>query len=304
MIPSASATFSAASVFATLPEGLSQVDRTSLWAAQVLDTPHVSSFFEGPCFNRDGDLLVSDVAHGRIFLVSQTGTFSVYASCGGEPNGMAVDRSGSLFAADYQNGIVRYDDATDQMVLVADRYRHERFHGVSDLVFSSTGALYFTDQGQSDLAHPDGRVFELSPEGEIRMILDGIPSPNGIALSLDESTLYVAVTRANAVYRIPLLSAGRIGKVGIHLYLSGGSGGPDGLAVDSCGWLAVAHYGMGRVSLFDEIGVHRQTIEVASGSGVTNVCFSPTKSQLFVTEASSGSIMVADVPHVGQKALW
>jgi gluconolactonase len=297
-------TWSTATTFAKLPDELSQLERMSPWAAQVLDTSHVKSFFEGPCITPDGDLLVSDLAHGRIFVVSPTGEFSVYAACGGEPNGMAFDRSGALFVADYQNGIVRYDPATGHMVLVADRYRHERFHGVSDLVFSSTGALYFTDQGQSDLAHPDGRVFELRPDGDICLLMDRIPSPNGIALSLDESTLYVAVTRANAVYRIPLLSSSKVGKVGIHLNLSGGSGGPDGLAVDSGGWLAVARYGMGRVTLFDDTGVKRQTIEIPTGLGVTNICFSLTKPQLFITEASSGSIMVADVPHVGKRALW
>lgn len=75
-------------------------------------------------------------------------------------------------------------------------------------------------------------------------LLDNVPSPNGIALDPAETTLYVAVTRANAVWRVPLMADGTVAKVGNFIQLSGG-GGPDGLAVDSEGNLAVAHIVLG-----------------------------------------------------------
>ena len=111
------------------------------------------------------------------------------------------------------------------------------------------------------------------PNGCLEVLLEGIASPNGVALTPAEDTLYVAVTRANAVYRVPLRPDGSVGKVGVHLYLSGGTGGPDGLAVDRLGRLAVAHYGLGRVWLYDRRGLPVGYIDTPAGEGTTNVAY-------------------------------
>ena len=74
-------------------------------------------------------------------------------------------------------------------------------------------------------------MFRIRVNGQIDCLLDNIPSPNGIALDPTESMLYVAVTRANAVWRVPLMPDGGVAKVGNFIQLSGGVG-PDGLAVD------------------------------------------------------------------------
>ncbi|HYG53987.1 MAG TPA: SMP-30/gluconolactonase/LRE family protein, partial [Burkholderiales bacterium] len=65
-----------------------------------------------------------------------------------------------------------------------------------------------------------------------------IASPNGLVL--DKNILYVAATRANAVLRLPLAPAGTVACMGVYLQLSGGRG-PDGMAMDEAGGLAVAH---------------------------------------------------------------
>ena len=93
---------------------------------------------------------------------------------------------------------------------------------------------------------------------------------------------------------------GRVGKIGVHLHLSGGSGGPDGLAVAADGGLAVAHYGLGRVWLFDALGLPAGWVEVPQGTGTTNVAFGgPDGRTLFVTEASSASVVAARLPAPG-----
>jgi gluconolactonase len=116
-----------------------------------------------------------------------------------------------------------------------------------------------------------------------------------VALTPAEDTLYVAVTRANAVYRVPLRPDGSLGKAGVHLHLCGGSGGPDGLAVSPDGELAVAHFGLGRVWLFDRRGLAAGHVDVSTGDGITNVVFGgPDGRSLFITDASSGSIVIAD----------
>ena len=63
------------------------------------------------------------------------------------------------------------------------RRNSERFKGINDLTFDSQGNLYFTDQGQSGLHDPSGRVYRLRTNGQLDLLLCNVPSPNGIVLS-------------------------------------------------------------------------------------------------------------------------
>lgn len=81
----------------------------------------------------------------------------------------------------------------------------ERFKGVNDLVFDAEGNLHFIDQGQSGLHDPSGRMYRLRPNRQLDLLLTKVPRPNGMALSPDGRVLYLAVTRGNSVWRVPLL---------------------------------------------------------------------------------------------------
>src|SRR5690606_41554385 len=117
---------------------------------------------------------------------------------------------------------------------------------VNDLVFASNGDMYFTDQGMTGWHDQTGRVFRRRANGQVECLMDNSPSPNGLVLDPEESMLYVAVTRANAIWRLPFARDGSITKAGTFIQMSGG-GGPDGMAIDEEGNLAVAHVGMGAV---------------------------------------------------------
>jgi gluconolactonase len=126
-----------------------------------------------------------------------------------------------------------------------------------------------------------------------------VPSPNGIALSPDERTLYVAVTRANAVWRMPLMADGFPSKVGNFLQLSGGTG-PDGIAVLASGGLAVCHVGLGAVWLFGPTGEPEWRVDSCAGHGTTNLAFGGAdRRTLYVTESETGQILRADLPVAG-----
>jgi gluconolactonase len=244
-------------------------------------------------------LYASDLAHGRILRVGGTGRMEVHLEYGGAPNGLAALADGSLLIADYERGLLRLGPDMSLTTLVA-RFRHEPFLGLSDIVVDRGGAVYVSDQGQSDLRRPIGRVFRWHQARGLELLLDGIASPNGVALTPAGDALYIAVTRANAVYRMPLRADGSVGKVGVYLHLSGGTGGPDGLAVDRRGGLAVAHYGLGRVWLFDHRGLPAGYVDTPGGDGTTNVAYGgPEWASLYITEASTGSILVADAPEPG-----
>src|SRR5690606_16923663 len=116
-----------------------------------------------------------------------------------------------------------------------------------------------------------------------------------------ESALYLAVTRANAVWRVPFLRDGSPAKVGTYIQLSGG-GGPDGLALDCEGRLAIAHFGMGCVWIVSEKGEPVCRIDSCEGDGVTNIAFGgPGNSSLFITETHSACILRAELDIPGKR---
>jgi gluconolactonase len=287
-------------VFARLPDALRVRGQRSEWRDGQPGAHAEHSMLEGPSFALDGTLYCVDIAHGRIFAVDSQGEFRVVADYDGEPNGLKIHRDGRLFVADYKNGLVIVDPETGSVEPYLQRFRLERFKAVNDLVFSTSGDLYFTDQGLTGLQDPTGRVFRVSADGRAECLIDNIPSPNGIVLDPTETMLYVAVTRANSVWRLPLLADGGVAKVGNFIQLSGGTG-PDGLAVDADGNLAVAHVGLGTVWLFSALGEPLLRVRSCEGLHTTNMAYGgPDGRTLFITESASGHILMAPMPVAGR----
>jgi gluconolactonase len=88
------------------------------------------------------------------------------------------------------------DPATGRVTPIVETARSESFKGVNDLVFARNGDLYFTDQGQTGLHDPTGRVYRYTAGGRLEVLVDTVPSPNGIVPNLAETQIYVGVTRA------------------------------------------------------------------------------------------------------------
>ncbi|HSQ03815.1 MAG TPA: SMP-30/gluconolactonase/LRE family protein [Burkholderiales bacterium] len=286
-------------VFARLPDALRITGRQTAWvAARQHENPY--SFLEGPSFDRAGNLYCTDIPYGRIFKVTPDGKFHVVAEYDGEPNGLKIHKDGRIFITDHRKGLLLLDAATGKVTPVLERANSEGFRGLNDLFFARNGDVYFTDQGQSGLQDPSGRVFRLTAGGTLSCVLRGIPSPNGLVLTREEQTLYVNVTRANAVWRLPLLPNGDTTKVGVFLQLSGGLGGPDGLAIDEEGNLAVAHAGFGTVWLFSRIGEPLYRIKSCTGLKTTNLAYGgPDRKTLYITESETGTILSARMPVAG-----
>ncbi len=286
-------------VFAHVPSHLEIRDRSSEWL-EGRNHGTLTSFLEGPSFDRDGRLYCTDIPFGRILRVDPDGSFTVVAEYDGEPNGLKIHRDGRIFIADQKQGILVLEPSGGPPKPFLIRAGLERLKGPNDLHFASNGDLYFTDQGQTGLHDPTGRVIRVRANGAIDVLLDNVPSPNGLVLNPAETILYLAVTRANAIWRVPLLSTGKVSKVGTFIQLSGG-GGPDGLAIDEGGNLAIAHAGLGTVWIFSPEGEPLQRIRSCTGGRMTtNLAFGgPERKTLFITESTSGSILAADLPTPG-----
>jgi len=286
-------------VFARVPDRFRVTQRKSRWVEVQRGGAPTASFLEGPSFDKAGNLYVVDVPWGRIFKVSPAGEFALVAEYDGEPNGLKIHRDGRIFIADYRHGIMLLDPGSGAVSPFLDRAELDRFKGVNDLVFAANGDLYFTDQGLTGLHDPTGRLYRVNAkDSRLETVLDGIPSPNGLVLNLDDNAVFVNVTRDNAVWRVPMMSNGKAFKVGAFIRLSGG-GGPDGLAIDEAGNLAVAHLGLGTVWLFNAMGEPIGRIRSCAGLLTTNVAYGGAdRKTLFITESESGQILIAklDVP--------
>jgi len=280
-------------VFAEVPARLRKSGTPPERLAAGKGATPAGSFLEGPAFDRAGNLHLVDLAWGRIFKVNPRGEFELILEYDGEPNGLAIHQDGGIFIADHKHGILRLENGST--VPLVSRYHQQRFKGVNDLTFAENGDLYFTDQGVTDLADPSGCAYRYSAAGKLQQLASCIPSPNGLVV--DENLLYVAATRANAVWRLPLAADGTVVRMGVYLQLSGGRG-PDGMAMDESGGLAVAHPDMGAVWIFSRRGEPLYRVTSCKSDLVTNVAYNGN--DLYITDSGSGSILRARVPVAGR----
>ena len=292
-----------ARVLTRLPDSFRRRGRTD-WSDANKGGQEVDSFLEGPTFDRDGNLYVVDIPFGRIFRVTPALEWQLVVQYDGWPNGLALHRDGGLWIADYRRGLLRMEpDALRRKggspAHVLGHRNSESFRGLNDLTFDRQGRLYFTDQGQTGLHDPTGRVYRYDLERRtLDLVMHGVPSPNGVALDAADKVLFVAVTRANQVWRGPILGDGTVSKVGAFRTFFGTSG-PDGMAVDVEGRLVVAHASLGGAFVVNALGEVTHFVKSPAGTTVTNVAYRPGTAKLVMTESETGTILEADLPAAG-----
>lgn len=278
-------------VFATLPAAL----RVQGPAAGRAKRRH---FLEGPSFDRAGNLYCTDIPMGRIYKVSPQGAWDIAAEYDGEPNGLKIHQDGRIFVADHRHGIMLVNEERGTVTRFLEGPSKQRFKGVNDLIFAKNGDLYFTDQGSTGLHDPTGRVYRYTVAGRLECLIDTVPSPNGLVFNRRESELFVAVTRANAVWRIPLDDAGPVSKAGLFVQLH--CPGPDGLALDQDGNVAVTHPGLGFVWLFSKRGEPLYQVKSCAGEMTTNIAYGgDDRRTLYIVDSAAANILVARMPVAG-----
>ena len=286
-------------VFTRLPDRFRRPRRTA-WSDTNRAGREVDSFLEGPAFDRQGRLYVTDIPFGRVFRVSPEGEWEQVAEYDGWPNGLKIHKDGRIFITDYKRGLMLLDPGGGEVTPFLETARSEGFKGVNDLFFAANGDLFFTDQGQTGLQDPTGRVYRLeAANGRLTCLIGTVPSPNGIVVAPDMSFLLVAVTRANQIWRLPLHTDGSVTKASVFCHLHGGPSGPDGLALDAEGCLLVAHAGFGTVWRLSPRAEPLERIASCAGWSTTNLAFGGAGGRtLFITESETGSILQVslDVP--------
>ena len=247
-----------------------------------------------------------DFAFGRIVRITPGGQADVVCAYEGAPNGMQMGADGMLYVTDRLNGVLRIDPADGTVETLCGPERLAPFQGLSDITIARDGTLYFTDQGDSHLLNPCGRVLRMTPDGTVTPVMTGIPGPNGIVLDLSERYVFVAVTYGPAIWRGRLNGDDPADKVGIFQQLPGGYSGTDGLAVSESGGLAACHNRLGTVWLFDADGAPTHRVRAPKGAGrkITNVAYGGAdNATLFMTEVERGQILRAPAPEPGARTV-
>ena len=214
-------------------------------------------FIEGPVWvgdAADGHLLFSDIPADTVYRWSEADGTSVFLNpvflpeleTGGQggSNGLTLDLDGRVVLCEHGNRRLARIEADGTRITLADRYEGRRLNSPNDIVYHSSGAAFFTDPPYG-LASPEAAeldwngVYRLDPDGSVHLLADGQTRPNGIGLSPDERTLYVAnsdgAARQWMAYAVDDDLGVDEGRVLLDLTDSADGGVPDGFAVDTSG---------------------------------------------------------------------
>jgi gluconolactonase len=266
---------------------------------------------EGPLWiPADGGFLIfADIPANKIYRWDAKSGKQVYLDPagytgttprGGESgtNGSTLDSDGRLILCQHgDRRIARMDAPLDRpepnYITVADRNDGKRLNSPNDATAHSSGAIYFTDppygleKNMDDPAKelPYQGVYRVTPDGNVTLLTKDLERPNGITLSPDEKTLYVAnshgprpVWMAYPVLDDGTIGAGRVFFDATELSKTR-SGAPDGMEVDEHGNLFGA--GPGGVLVFSPEGKHLGTFR--TGQATSNVAFGEDGKTLFIT---------------------
>ncbi len=202
--------------------------------AEIREIASGLEFPEGPIAIADGSVLVVEIKRGTLTRVRPDGAVEIVAETGGGPNGAAIGPDGKVYIcnnggfewhdlggmsmpgdqpADYTGGsIQRVDLETGAVESVYTECDGIPLKGPNDIVFDSEGGFWFTDLGKSRARERDRTgIFYALPDGSsIREMVFPLETPNGIALSPDQSRVYVAETLTGRVYYWDLEGPGQI----------------------------------------------------------------------------------------------
>jgi sugar lactone lactonase YvrE len=249
-------------------------------------------FAEGPIFDRQGNLyFVNYLRNGTIGRKTPDGTVSVWCETGGQANGLKVDKDGSVVVADYGGKrILRVQPNGTDIEVVTDSYEGEPYLGPNDVCFDLAGNLYFSDPTGSSNENPIGRVYRVARDGSVTLLADGMAFPNGLAVSPDQSKLYVAESSPNRLMVFDLTADGRAENKRVVREWPDPT--LDGIMFDEHGRLWVARWTGGTVDVVSETGELLGSVN-AGGDKVTNLCWWETS--LYVTVSGQHSVHRLDV---------
>lgn len=272
---------------------------------EVISNGHQWS--EGPVWNKkENYLLWSDVPRNKISkwdpstkkttIFMDPSGYDGPKTEWGEPgsNGLMMDAKGNLVVCDHGNRRVYRLESDGTKATICDRYDGKRFNSPNDLIIHSNGDIYFTDPpyGLKDKAAREIEwhgVYRVKPDGTVTLLTKEMTRPNGIGLSPDQKTLYVAQSdKDNAIFQSwPIKEDGTLGEGKVLLdampwVRKGDQGMPDGMAVDTQGNI----WGTGPSGVMIISPTGKLLGRIMMGKKTANCAFGEDGSTLFMTSSN------------------
>ncbi|MBI4537156.1 MAG: SMP-30/gluconolactonase/LRE family protein [candidate division NC10 bacterium] len=287
-------------------------------------------FPEGPVAMRDGSVIFAEIRSGAVRRAAPDGTLSLVAHCGGGPNGLAIGPDGALHvcnnggntyppdqfvalgpAKDYAGGCIqRVDLATGEVRVLYRACGGNRLSSPNDLVFDAHGGFYFSDMGKRRARDRDhGALYYALPDGSsIAEVAFPIQAANGVGLSPDGQTVYVAETETSRLWAFDIIEPGRVKKYPFPSPHGGrlvcglpGFQRFDSLAVDQQGNICVATLVTGHITVIAPSGAVVRQVKVPD-TYVTNICFGGDDLRTaYMTLSGVGQLVSLPWPEAGLK---
>ncbi|MEM8601305.1 MAG: SMP-30/gluconolactonase/LRE family protein [Bacteroidota bacterium] len=239
-------------------------------------------FVEGPVW-KDGAVLFSDIPGNTVYAYTDADGVTPYLHPSGHSNGLALDTEGRLLLAQHGRRQLARLDAPHVQTTLASHLGDERLNSPNDIAVHSDGSVFFTDPpygvSPTDPQLGFSGVYHLAPDGTVTLLDAALHRPNGIALSLDEQTLYVTNSETRQLFAFSLdgaLDTGyaltgmrELATLGAPTFAEA-EGYTDGLKLDTEGRLYVTSpIGVSILApdgtLLDEVAVPEQTTNCAWG---------------------------------------
>ena len=261
-------------------------------------------FTEGPCLGPDGCIYFSDIGNRIMKFDPETKKTVVFREPSGRSNGLKFDLTGRLIACEGANtggkrritvSVIEKDGITLRTRTLADKFMGKMFNSPNDLTIDGHGRVYFTDPryvGDEKRELEDESVYRVDPNGTVSRIITDVTKPNGIVVSPDHRTLYVAESNkppmgVRELRAYPLYQGGAVG-AGKVLYNFGADRGIDGMATSEGCWIFAAA-GAGKTAgvwIFTPEG--KKTGFIPTPEDPSNVCFGGSdRKMLYITAGKS-----------------
>ncbi len=255
-------------------------------------------FTEGPCLGPDGCIYFSDIGNRIMKFDPETKKVTEFRNPSGRSNGLKFDSAGNLYACEGAskggNRRVSITPPKGEPKTLADKFDGKKFNSPNDLILDAKGRVYFTDPrygGDEKREIDTESIYRIDPDGKVSLVTKDVEKPNGIVISPDGKTLYVADNNpaekgARHLLSFPLKEDGTVGEKKILYTFKGRA--IDGMAITKEG-LVVATAGSGKEAGIYVFNPEGKVVDfLPTPEDPTNCCFAGKDMKtLYITAGKS-----------------